>query len=316
MHTTFKGSISFGLVHIPIKLFVATEEKDIRMRQIHRECHSPIQYMKYCPVCKKELETAEIVKAYENEPGKFVVLEQGELDEIATEKSRNIEIIDFVKLEEIDPIYFNKSYYIGPNETGHKAYSLLRQAMNETGKIGVAKITMRSKEHLAVIRVFDKGMILETIFYPDEVRSVDQVPGVMENQQVEVNQKEMDIAKQLIEQLTIPFEPAKYTDEYRSSLMNMIQAKVTDADVIVAKEAPKNNIINLMEALQASIDQSKKTNIKVKHPKIEPKAEKGLKAEKEPKIDKIKEPKTEGKVKEKAIKATTKKKKEKEKATV
>lgn len=299
MHTTFKGSISFGLVHIPIKLFVATEEKDIRMRQIHRECHSPIQYMKYCPVCKKELESAEIAKAYENEPGKFVILEQSELEEIAAEKSKNIEIIDFVKLEEIDPIYFNKSYYIGPNETGHKAYSLLRQAMNETGKIGVAKITMRSKEHLAVIRVFDKGMILETIFYPDEVRSVDQVPGVMENQQVEVNQKEMDIAKQLIEQLTIPFDPVKYTDDYRSSLMSLIQAKVTDTGVIEAKEAPKNNIINLMEALQASIDQSKKTNIKIKHPAPEKVAKAKTKESKE------KEPK-----------APAKKKKEKEKATL
>ncbi len=303
MHTTWKGSISFGLVHIPIKLFVATEEKDIRMRQVHRECHSPIEYHKYCPVCKKEIETSEIVKAYEHEPGKFVILEQSELDEIAVEKNKNIEIIDFVKLEEIDPVYFNKSYFIGPSEAGNKAYSLLRQAMKETGKIGVAKITIRSKQHLAVIRVYNKGLILETIFYPDEVRSVDQVPGVIENQSVEVNQKEMEIAKQLIEQLTIPFDPSKYTDEYRSSLMKVIEAKIMDAEVKVAKEAPQTNIINLMEALQASIERNKKPgDLKVKAPNSAkaPSAEKAPKAEKASKDEK----------------ASAKKKKEKAKGKV
>lgn len=286
MHTTWKGSISFGLVHIPIKLFTATEEKDIRMRQLHRECHSPIEYHKYCPVCKKEIEMSEIVKAYEHEPGQFVILEQSELESLAAEKNKNIEIIDFVNLEEIDPIYFNKSYFIGPNETGHKAYSLLRQAMKETGKIGVAQITIRSKQQLAVIRVYDKGLILETIFYPDEVRSVDQVPGVSENQNVEVNEKEMNIAKQLIEQLTVSFDPTKYTDDYRESLMNLIEAKINHAEVKVAKEAPQANIINLMEALQASISQAKKKAISVKNvepedaqeePKEEPKKKKASK---------------------------------------
>ncbi|MGD8189951.1 Ku protein [Brevibacillus ginsengisoli] len=267
MHTTWKGSISFGLVHIPIKLFTATEEKDIRMRQLHRECHSPIEYHKFCPVCNREIEMNEIVKAYEHQPGQFVILEQSELENLAAEKNKNIEIIDFVNLEEIDPIYFNKSYFIGPSEAGHKAYSLLRQAMQETGKIGVAKITMRSKQNLAVIRVYDKGLMMETIFYPDEVRNVDQVPGVLDNLNVEVNQKEMEIAKQLIEQLTVSFDPSKYTDEYRLSLMNLIEAKINHAEIKVAKEAPASNIINLMEALQASINQAQKQAISVKTPK-------------------------------------------------
>lgn len=324
MHTTWKGSISFGLVHIPIKLFTATEEKDIRMRQLHRECHSPIQYQKFCPVCNKEIEMSEIVKAYEHEPGQFVILEQAELENLAAEKNKNIEIIDFVNLDEIDPIYFNKSYFIGPSEAGHKAYSLLRQAMQETGKIGVAKITMRSKQNLAVIRVYDKGLIMETIFYPDEVRSVEQVPGVLDNLNVNVNEKEMDIAKQLIEQLTVSFDPTKYTDEYRLSLMNLIEAKVNHAEVKVAKEAPQTNIINLMEALQASISQAKKTAISVKTAEEEKRdelREEKLEALKEMTADEPKKKKTAKEktakakpVKEKTVKEKTKTTKQKEKA--
>lgn len=255
MHTMFKGSISFGLVHIPIKLFAATEEKDIKMRYLHNECHSPIKYEKTCPVCDKEVKQEDIVKGYEYEPGKFVIMEKEELEEIAVSKSRNIEIIDFVNLEEIDPIYFNRSYFVGPNENGEKAYSLLKQAMKTSGKIALAKFTLRSKQHLAVIRVYDRGLVLETIYYPDEVRNVDHVPGLPE--EMELNDKELKMAIQLIEQLTTPFEPEKYTDEYRESLQKLIEGKITGQEVTIAKEVPQTDIINLMEALQASINQTK-----------------------------------------------------------
>ncbi|QOY34801.1 Ku protein [Anaerobacillus isosaccharinicus] len=254
MHTMWKGSISFGLVHIPIKLYSATENKDIKLRMIHKECNSPIKYERTCPVCDKEVDNAEIVKGYEYEPGKFVLLEADDLEKIELEQNKSVEIIDFVKLEEIDPIYFNRSYFMGPNDNGQKAYMLLKQAMEKSGKIGVAKITIRSKQHLAIVRVYKNSLVLETIYFPDEVRNVDQVPGVPEN--VELSEKEMETAIQLIEQLTTQFEPEKYTDDYRTALMDLIQAKITGNEVKTSKETPQANVVDLMEALQASIDQT------------------------------------------------------------
>ncbi|OIJ13022.1 Ku protein [Anaerobacillus alkalilacustris] len=255
MHTMWKGSISFGLVHIPIKLFSATENKDIKLRMIHKECNSPIKYERTCPVCEKEVENHEIVKGYEYEPGKFVLLEDDDLEKLEKEQNKSVEIIDFVKLEEIDPIYFNRSYFIGPNDNGQKAYMLLKQAMEQSGKIGIAKITIRSKQHLAVVRVFKNALVLETIYFPDEVRNIEQIPGIPEN--IELSTKEMDTAIQLIEQLTTTFNPEKYTDDYRTALMDLIQTKITGNEVRTAKEAPQTNVVDLMEALQASIDQTK-----------------------------------------------------------
>ncbi len=255
MHTMWKGSISFGLVHIPIKLFSATENKDIKLRMIHKECNSPIKYERTCPVCDKEVESHEIVKGYEYEPGKFVLLNEEDLEKIELEQNKSVEIIDFVKLEEIDPIYFNRSYFIGPNENGQKAYALLKQAMEKSGKIGVAKITIRSKQHLAIVRVYKNALVLETMYFPDEVRNIDQVPGVPDN--VELTEKEMETAVQLIEQLTTPFEPEKYTDDYRTALMDLIQSKITGNEIETPTEKPQTNVVDLMEALQASIDQTK-----------------------------------------------------------
>ncbi|MFN7252794.1 MAG: Ku protein [Anaerobacillus sp.] len=255
MHTMWKGSISFGLVHIPIKLYSATENKDIKLRMIHKECNSPIKYERTCPVCEKEVENDEIVKGYEYEPGKFVLLDAEDLEKIEQEQNKSVEIIDFVKLEEIDPIYFNRSYFIGPNDNGQKAYMLLKQAMDQSGKIGIAKITIRSKQNLAVVRVYKNTLVLETIYFPDEVRNIDQVPGVPDN--IELSEKEMETAIQLIEQLTTTFEPEKYTDDYRTALMDLIQAKITGNEVKTSKQTPQTNVVDLMEALQASIDQTK-----------------------------------------------------------
>ena len=255
MRTMWKGSISFGLVHIPIKLFSATEDKDIKLRMLHKECHSPIKYERTCSVCETEVKNEDIVKGYEYEPGKYVVLNKEDLDELALEQNKSVEIIDFVKLEDIDPIFFNRSYFIGPSENGQKAYTLLKQAMEQSGKIGVAKITIRSKQHLAVVRVYKETLVLETIYFPDEVRNVNQVPGLPEN--IEITEKEMDTAIQLIEQLTTTFEPEKYTDDYRTALMDLIQAKINGNEIQHSKEAPKTNVVDLMDALQASIDQTK-----------------------------------------------------------
>lgn len=153
MHTMWKGSISFGLVNIPIRMFAATEDKDISFRYLHRECKTPIKYEKTCPVCKKEVSQDDLVRGYEYEPGRFVIIEDEELQSLQQSRGRAIEIMDFVDLREIDPIYFVKSYYLSPQETGEKAYNLLREAMKQTGRIAVAKITMRNKQSLAALRV-------------------------------------------------------------------------------------------------------------------------------------------------------------------
>ncbi|WP_257349200.1 Ku protein [Pseudalkalibacillus decolorationis] len=255
MHTMWKGSISFGLVTIPIKLFAATENKDIKMRQLHKECHNPIKYEKICPVCEKSLEQDDIIKAYEYESGKFVELEKEELDALAKEQTKSIEIIDFVKLTEVDPIYFDRSYFIGPGENGGKPYTLLKQAMDDSGRIGIAKVMIRSKQNLAVVRVYDKGLLLETIHFPDEVRNFDLVPEIPEN--IDLNKKEMDMAVQLIEQLTTEFDPEKYHDDYRESVKEAIESKVKGEQITVSKDRPKADVVDLMDALQASINESK-----------------------------------------------------------
>lgn len=257
MHTLWKGSISFGLVNIPIKMFTATEEKDIRFRYLHKECSTPLKYKKVCPTCNKEVNDDEIVRGYEYEPGHFIIINEKDLIALKSEvDSRSIEILDFVDLAEIDPIYFDKSYYLSPQDAGGKAYNLLRQAMNETGKIAIAKLTIRNKQTLACLRVYKNALVLETIFYPDEVRPISQVPGLPEN--IEVNKKELDIATQLIENLTANFEPEKYKDDYRAALKELIDKKIEGKEIEVAPDVPHKNVIDLMEALQASLKETKK----------------------------------------------------------
>lgn len=252
MHTVWKGAISFGLVHVPVKMFSATEDKDISLRYIHKECGSPLSYVRKCPVCDKEVAWEEIGKGYEYEKGKFVLFDKEELDQLTEEGSKNITILDFVDLTEIDPIYFQKTYYLSPDQSGSNAYRLLMEAMRQTGKIGIAKISIRSKSSLAAIRVLEDCLAIETIFYPDEVRPISQVPGLPEAGIV-VNDKELDMAKLLISQLSTPFEPAKYTDDYRQRMLDLISHKIAGEEFHVAPTKQENNVIDLMAALQASI---------------------------------------------------------------
>ncbi|KYC62066.1 Ku protein [Heyndrickxia coagulans] len=267
MHTMWKGTISFGLVNIPIKLHAATEDKDIKLRSLHKKCHSPIRYKKVCPVCGEELDAKEIVKGYEIAKGKFVVLEEEELEELRKQtEEKAVEIMDFLDMREIDPVYFNRSYYMSPNEGGVKAYGLLRKALTESEKVGLARIVMRSKEQLAVIRVYENTLLMETIHYPDEVRRASDVPNVPQDD--EVSKKEIETAILLIDQLTTSFEPEKYTDAYRSNLMALIESKRTGKKLVTAKvKEPENNVTDLMAALQASIDRAKPAKKPAKKPK-------------------------------------------------
>ncbi|MGG7618184.1 non-homologous end joining protein Ku [Bacillus coreaensis] len=267
MHTIWKGSISFGLVNIPIKLHSATEDKDIKLRTLHKKCHSPIKYEKTCPVCDEEVKQDEIVRAYEYTKGKFVILEDEDFNKLKKEnEEKAVEIIDFVKMEEIDPIYFDRSYYMSPSDGGGKAYSLLRKALQESEKVGLAKIIIRSKEQLAVIRVYENSLVIETIHFPDEVRSAADVPNVPAEDKV--TDKELDTAIMLIDQLTTTFNPEKYTDEYRTALIELIESKRSGKDIVTPVEKEqKSNVTDLMAALQASIDKTKPKQATTEAPK-------------------------------------------------
>jgi DNA end-binding protein Ku len=263
---SLEGAISFGLVNVPVKMFSTTEDKDISMRYLHKECSSPVSNIRKCPSCDKEVGWEEIARGYEHEPGRFVVFEKDEIEQLNGEVNKEIKILDFVDLKEIDPIYFQKTYYLSPGDTGTNAYSLLMESLKQTGKIGIAKVSIRSKSSLCCIRVIDRCLVMETIFYPDEVRSIAQVPNLSE--QVNVSDKELSLAKMLIDQLSIPFEPTNYKDDYREALMEAIDHKIAGEEVQASPQAKRTNVIDLMAALQASLDTMK----------TEPKASDGDKA--------------------------------------
>jgi DNA end-binding protein Ku len=254
MHTVWKGAISFGLVHVPVKMFTATEDKDVHLRYIHKNCGTPIANVRSCLHCEKEVEWEEISRGYEYEKGSFVLFEPEELDAIKPENTRTIQILDFVDLTEIDPLYFQKAYYLSPDQAGSGAYNLLLEAMRQSGKIGIAKIAIRSKSSLAAIRAVDNCICMETMHYPDEIRSLQQVPNLPE--QTTVNERELTMAKLLIEQLSTPFDLTKYTDDYRIALQEAIQRKITGEgiDLVTAPAAERTNVIDLMAALQASLE--------------------------------------------------------------
>lgn len=257
MHTVWKGAISFGLVHVPVKMHSATEDKDIHFRSLHKDCGMPISYAKTCRHCDKEIGPDEIVKGFEYEKDKYVIVKEEDLDKIKPESAKTIKILDFVDLPEIDPVYFQKAYYLSPDMTGAGAYNLLLEAIKQTGKIGIAKISIRSNSSLAAIRVVGNCLCLETMYFPDEIRSISQVPNLPE--QPNVTEKELSMAKMLVEQLSEKFQPEKYTDDYRIALIELIEQKIAgeSIDIVAPPAAARANVIDLMAALQASLEATK-----------------------------------------------------------
>ncbi|HOB11689.1 MAG TPA: Ku protein [Syntrophomonadaceae bacterium] len=252
MRTLWKGAVSFGLVNIPIKMYVATERKDIKFNYLHKECMSPIQYRKFCPNCNREIASEEIVRGYEYQKGNFVVINEEDLERIPLESTKTIDILDFVDLAQVDPIYFDKTYYLEPSQGGEKAYTLLIEAMTQTSKVAIAKVIIRSKQTLAALRVKDQVLIMETIFWPDEIRSPSALDlGV---DRVKLHDNEIKMAVSLIENLSTDFEPAKYQDEHRQALWELIESKIVGKEVVAAAPAAdRGNVVDLMEALKASV---------------------------------------------------------------
>ncbi len=250
LRSMWNGSLSFGLVNIPVKMYAATQSKDLSFNQLHRACHTPIKYEKVCPNCRQTVDNADIVRGYQYEPGRYVIIQDEEWGNFAEKSTRTVDILRFVDLREIDPIYYNKTYYLEPSETGGKAYALLQEALSISGKIAVAQITIRSKPSLAVVRVYHGLMALETIYYPDEIRDQAQLMG----KSVPVQERELQMALSLIESLTEPFEPEQYSDERRLGLQELIAAKVQGKEIVMVDQAEDASApVDLMAALQASI---------------------------------------------------------------
>lgn len=258
MRTLWKGAVSFGLVNIPIKMYVATEHKDIKFNFLHKECMNPIQYRKFCPHCDREIASEEIVRGYEYQKGSYVVINEEDLERIPLENTKTIDILDFVDLTQVDPIYFDKTYYLEPSQGGEKAYGLLVEAMSQTGKVAIAKVMIRSKQSLAALRIKDQVLIMETIFWPDEIRSPSALNLGVDRSKLHDN--EIKMAVSLIENLSTSFEPAKYQNEYRQALWELIESKIVGKEVVAAAPvADRDNVVDLMEALKASVKLAEET---------------------------------------------------------
>src|SRR5690554_477897 len=259
MRTIWQGAISFGLVNIPIRLTTATSKKNVRFRMLHNKCKSPVNMVRHCPACDVDVEYNDLVRGYEYEENKFVVIKDEDFDNIPVKSTKTIDIIDFVKLEEIDPIYYIKTYYLSPIEGGEKPYLLLKKAMEKTGRVAISKITIRNKESLAVIRAMDKTLALETMYFADEIRAVEEpnLPGLEEK--IQISAREEELAIEIIRNLTAEFRPEKYTDDYREELMKIIRERIEGEEVEIPEMIPTDNkVLDLMERLRASVEASEK----------------------------------------------------------
>ena len=256
MRPIWKGAISFGLVTIPVKLYSATEEKDVTFHQVRRSDGSRIKYKRVAAVDGEEVAYGDIAKGYELPTGETVVLTDDDFKDLPLTTSRAIDVLEFVPLEQVDPIYFAKSYYVEPDKAGVKPYVLLRDALERSGQVAVVKVALRSRESLATLRVRGGVFVLETMLWPDEVRAPE---FDFLSEQVEVRPQELAMAGSLIETLTGDFDPGRYKDSYREALQAVIDAKIAGREVVQpdAGQPTSGTVVDLMAALRASVEAAK-----------------------------------------------------------
>ena len=252
----WSGAISFGLVNVPIKLYSAVSKKTVRFHQLNGETGSRIQQKRVDATTGEEVPYENLVKGYELTKDRYVIINPDELDALDPEKSRTIDIEDFVDLAEIDPVYYDHPYYLVPDKGAAKAYGLLLNAMRESGRVAIARVVLRSKEQLVAIRPDHDGRVLmmETMIFADEVVPKEDLDGLPEAEELQVSDREVKMAQQLIESLATDFEPARYKDEYREKVLELIEAKAAGEEIAVAPEAPAPaKVPDLMAALEASL---------------------------------------------------------------
>ncbi len=254
MAVTHKGAISFGLVHIPIQLYKTTTNNDISFHQLSKETHERIRYKKYCANCSKELTTKDIVKGYEYEKDKYVIMSEDELDAMKTPQDRTIHILQFTKLDDIHDIYYEKNYYAIPEQRAEKAYELLRKAMVSLKVVAIAKTVMKTKETLLVLSPMEHGILVKTLFYEDEI-----IPQPFDITKPKINKTELDMAKQLIQTMIQPYDATLYHDEYQERLKEAIERKIQGEQIIEPSHIPSDqSVLDLMDALKQSLMKNKK----------------------------------------------------------
>jgi len=255
----WKGVISFGMVSIPIRLYVATESHSVTFRQLCREHLSPIKYKRWCQAGDHEVPYSDITKGYEVAADNYVVIQDSELDNLPLPTSRQVEIAEFVPNDDIEAgLYFKAAYYMEPEQAGVKPYHLLRKALAETGMTAVAKIAFRDREHLCALRPVDGALLMNTLHWPDEIRPVAELKGV--DADVDVNPRELQMAKALVENLAEDrFDPNRFQDRYQQALMEVVNAKVQGEEIVAAPEVEAGpGVMDLMDALKASVEAAKK----------------------------------------------------------
>lgn len=261
MRSIWKGAISFGMVTIPVKLYSATESKDVRFRMLCKEHEAPIEEKRFCTEGGEELAWEELVRGFEVSQDEFVVLDPEEIDAAKPDSSTTIDIGDFVEATEIDPVYFEKSYFLEPTDVGAKPFSLLRKALEETERVALARVTIRTRERLATLRAYEGTLILETMFWPDEIRSTGAL-DLPEGAEAKVRAKELEMARSLVESLADRFKPDEYIDAYRTALEELIDQKMRGETRNAKRRKPAPKVIDLMDALKASVEEAKRGGAK------------------------------------------------------
>jgi DNA end-binding protein Ku len=257
MRSLWKGTLSFGLVTIPVQLYPATDEKTLSFNQLRGSDHSRIGYQRVAKSDGEVVDYGDIVKGYEYEPGRYVVFEKQELDALRPPSSRTLEVLQFVPLVQIDPVFFKRAYYLAPDPAGAKAYRLLSSAMADRDTVALCKVTLRDKEHLATLRLHGEVFVLETMWWPDEVREVTLADFGIESVD-EPRPQEVKMAESLVEQLTEDFDPTAFSDEYRERVLAAVQAKVEGEEItVVDTEGEPAEVLDLVEALKASVEQAR-----------------------------------------------------------
>jgi DNA end-binding protein Ku len=254
MRSIWSGTISFGLVSVPVRMFTATESKELKFHFLHKDDLTPIGYDKVRKDTGEHVDPEDVVRGFEIEKGRFVELTDEDIDRLDIELTHSIDICDFVDLDEIDPIYFRKAYYLLPQADAEKPYRLLAKALEQTGKVAIAKVVIRKKQHLAALRPYDGVLLLETMYFADEVRKPEKVET-----KGELRRPEVEMAKALVENLSARFDPEKYDDTYRKELLELLRAKAATGEIPQrAEDGDEGEVVDLMQALKESVERTKR----------------------------------------------------------
>jgi DNA end-binding protein Ku len=251
--SVWKGFISFGLVSIPVRLYAAARSQRINLHQLHSVCHTRLRQPLYCPTCKRIVDRAEVIKGYEYDDGKYVLIEPEDIKKIEPPSAHSMDILGFVKASEIDPLYFDASYFLTPEAEGKKAYELLLKSLEDTRRVGIAKLTMHQREYNVFIRPYDNGLTLHTMYFANEIR---EAPGYGKSHNVKLSAQELKLAEQLVESLSMEFRVENFHDEFQERLKALIEAKEKGREIAATPQPKRAPVIDIMDALKKSLAES------------------------------------------------------------